>query len=106
MQHVVPNNVTRCCVEILRTFGQAFMLMKTNVDISINNGNRHFVQMLKRKESGTSARRNKFFLVLMLRFVFSGRKANASISARRRKRKTFDPYACASACVNPVFTVK
>ena len=24
MQDVVPNNVARCCVEMLRTFGQAF----------------------------------------------------------------------------------
>ena len=24
MQHVVPNNVARCCVEMLRAFGQAF----------------------------------------------------------------------------------
>ena len=24
MQHVVPNNVARCCVELLRAFGQAF----------------------------------------------------------------------------------
>ena len=33
------------------------MLVKTNVDISIkiNHGNRHFVQMFRRKESGTSA---------------------------------------------------
>ena len=33
------------------------MLLKTNVDISIkiNHGNRHFVQMLRRGESGTSA---------------------------------------------------
>ena len=23
-QHVVPNNVARCCVEMLRAFGQAF----------------------------------------------------------------------------------
>ena len=23
MQHVVPNNVARCCVEMLRAFGQA-----------------------------------------------------------------------------------
>ena len=25
MQHVVPNNVARCCVEMLRAFGQAFI---------------------------------------------------------------------------------
>ena len=25
-QHVVPNNVARCCVEMLRAFGQAFTL--------------------------------------------------------------------------------
>ena len=24
MQHVVPNNVAKCCVEMLRAFGQAF----------------------------------------------------------------------------------
>ena len=24
MQHVVPNNVARCCVEMLRAFGQGF----------------------------------------------------------------------------------
>ena len=26
MQHVVPNNVARCCVEMLRAFGQALIL--------------------------------------------------------------------------------
>ena len=30
MQHVVPNNVARCCVEMLRAFGQALIsLVKT-----------------------------------------------------------------------------
>ena len=29
-QHVVPNNVTRCCVEMLRAFGQAFRLIPGN----------------------------------------------------------------------------
>ena len=26
MQHVVPNNVARCCVEMLRAFGQALKI--------------------------------------------------------------------------------
>ena len=29
MQHVVPNNVARCCVEMLRAFGQALNYMLT-----------------------------------------------------------------------------
>ena len=28
MQHVVPNNVARCCVEMLRAFGQALIHAK------------------------------------------------------------------------------
>ena len=32
-QHVVPNNVARCCVEMLQGFGQAFKLPNvTKVD--------------------------------------------------------------------------
>ena len=30
MQHVVPNNVARCCVEMLRAFGQAFIVRYLN----------------------------------------------------------------------------
>ena len=89
-QHVVPNNVARCCVEMLGAFGQA-------LSIEINHSIRHFLQMLRRGESGTSAFNwpdVATFLVLMLRFVFT----------RRKRTKNFDPSAC--ACVNPVFTGK
>ena len=50
------------------------MLVKTNFDISvkINYGMRHFVQMLRRGETGTSALIGQ--TQQMLRFVFTRRK--------------------------------
>ena len=39
-------------------------------------------------------------------FVFTCCSANASVSARTRKRKNFDPRARAYACVKAVFMVK
>ena len=38
MQHVVPNNVERCCVEMLRAFGKAFREFRREVYVFANVG--------------------------------------------------------------------
>ena len=36
MQHVVPNNFARCCVEMLRAFGQAFIRFNEHVTQTVS----------------------------------------------------------------------
>ena len=78
------------------------MLVKTNVDISIkiNHGNRHFVEMFRRRESGTGAligQTQQISLYAYGAFGFHTTQANASISASTRKWKNFDPPACVAS---------
>ena len=46
----------------------------------------------------------------MLRFVFTRRKRTQTLAQAKGKGKKIDPcacsWACAYACVNPIFTVK
>lgn len=64
------------------------MLVKTNVDISIeiNHGTCHFVQMLRRRESGASALIGQTQQILVLMLCF------ASERKHKRKRKEKEKF--------------
>ena len=47
VQHVVPNNVTICCVEVLRSFGRSLQCWSNNVGICCAEMLRSFGQGLK-----------------------------------------------------------
>ena len=45
-QHVVPNNVARCCVEMLRAFGQAWTARRKKHETMKVYANRGFLNLL------------------------------------------------------------
>ena len=79
------------------------MLVKTNVNITIkiNRGVRHFVQMLRRGESGTSAligQTYQIFLCLCCVW-FSHNTSERKHKRKHKEKENVDPSsACGYAC--------
>ena len=86
MQHVVPNNVARCCVEALQAFGQA-LSTKRQTNCSIEYQVRYSSKMYKIRRiyannavAGDKPIRNDFYDLISFMYLLINRRSHDALT--------------------------